>query len=206
MSDNRSAGIDGREPGHLGVDVAPRSASRRPPRRWPPVRPAHRHLLPRRSSALEPRRGARAVRTRESQVPPQGPCTAATGRSDSHVLPGRGGNGRRNSGSSCSGGRRPAPRRRQPRPRRRPSAARSPPSAASTPSKRSPAITASRRPRSSHRSDRSEASANTRPALCRAPLTTSPVADRPGGPPHPRLVGDGADAPSAPSRCGKRGQ
>ena len=36
--------------------------------------------------------------------------------------------------------------------------------------------------------------------LCRAPLTTSPLADRPGGPPHPRLVGDGADAPSAPDR------
>ena len=33
-----------------------------------------------------------------------------------------------------------------------------------------------------------------RPALRRAPLTTSPVA----GPPHPRLAGDGADAPSAP--------
>ena len=66
--------------------------------------------------------------------------------------------------------------------------------------KRSPAITASRRPRSSHRPDRSAASADTRPALCRAPLTTSPLADRPGGPPHPRLVGDGADAPSAPGR------
>ena len=65
--------------------------------------------------------------------------------------------------------------------------------------KRSPAITASRRPRSSHRPDRSAASADTRPALCRAPLTTSPLADRPGGPPHPRLVGDGADAPSAPA-------
>ena len=66
--------------------------------------------------------------------------------------------------------------------------------------KRSPAITPSRRPRSSHRPDRSAASADTRPALCRAPLTTSPLADRPGGPPHPRLVGDGADAPSAPGR------
>ena len=51
---------------------------------------------------------------------------------------------------------------------------------------------------SSHRPDRSAASADTRPALCRAPLTTSPLADRPGGPPRPRLVGDGADAPSAP--------
>ena len=57
--------------------------------------------------------------------------------------------------------------------------------------KRSPAITASRRPRSSRRPDRSAASADTRPALCRAPLTTSPVADRPGKPPHPRLVGEG---------------
>ena len=36
------------------------------------------------------------------------------------------------------------------------------------------------------------------PALRRAPLTTSPLADRSGGPPHPRLVGGGADAPSAP--------
>ena len=53
---------------------------------------------------------------------------------------------------------------------------------------------------SSHRPDRSAASADTRPALCRAPLTTSPLADRPGGPPRPRLVGDGADAPSAPSQ------
>ncbi len=53
---------------------------------------------------------------------------------------------------------------------------------------------------SRHRPDRSAASADTRPALCRAPLTTSPLADRPGGPPHPRLVGDGADAPSAPAR------
>ena len=54
---------------------------------------------------------------------------------------------------------------------------------------------------SSHRPDRSAASADTRPALCRAPLTTSPLADRPGGPPRPRLVGDGADAPSAPARA-----
>ena len=38
---------------------------------------------------------------------------------------------------------------------------------------------------SSHRPDRSAATADTRPALCRAPLTTSPLADRPGGPPRP---------------------
>ena len=40
-----------------------------------------------------------------------------------------------------------------------------------------------------------------RPALCRAPRTTTPVADRPGGPPHPRLAGGGAEiAPSAPHK------